>query len=231
MEMNLFPSFGSTEQVAKYIRDDFRWVLRDPLAPGLRPLPSDYHSLYSHIDLEAVTWYARDSNIPEMVPIIFYAMVIDDAAELGLSHRLTMDCMMWSMQKLDWGPVEAWLRDNDQRLRGAQASRPVDPPANPVLVGSSSRERTIPFSSAAEYVRDNLRWSIRKTSSLCPNLLPLLFMAYCPEFDHIVRTEGGKRKMVNFPNFTSAEMAAKYVHGTLRWPQRETSAQRPRPLP
>ena len=36
-----------------------------------------------------------------MVLVIFYAMVINDVAKLGLSHRLTMDCVMWVMGKLD----------------------------------------------------------------------------------------------------------------------------------
>ena len=60
--------------------------------------------------------YAHDSYIPEMVQRVFYAMVIDDTAELGLSRRLTMDCVLWAMRKLDWGPVEAWLMDKDKRL-------------------------------------------------------------------------------------------------------------------
>jgi len=37
-----------------------------------------------------------------MVQIIVYAVVIDDATKLGLSQRLTMDCVMWAMRKLDW---------------------------------------------------------------------------------------------------------------------------------
>ncbi|KAJ8431148.1 hypothetical protein Cgig2_026745 [Carnegiea gigantea] len=37
--------------------------------------------------------------------------------------------------------------------------------------------------------------------------------------------------MVHFPNFTSTEMAAEYVRETFRLHLRETSAQRPRPLP
>ncbi|KAJ8429886.1 hypothetical protein Cgig2_014166 [Carnegiea gigantea] len=117
--------------------------------------------------------------------IIFYAMVIDDAAELGLSRRLTMDC-------LNWGPVEAWLGDNDQRLRRAQSPCPTDPPTNPVLAGGPSRDMAT-FSpsfcdtvQAAEYVRDNLRWSVWETSSLRPNLLSLHFTAYYPEFADIV---------------------------------------------
>ncbi|KAJ8435431.1 hypothetical protein Cgig2_013929 [Carnegiea gigantea] len=68
----------------------------------------------------------------------FYAMVVDDAAELGLSHRLTMDCMIWAMQKLNWGRLESWLVDIDHRLRRAQASRRATlltaamPPSNPM---------------------------------------------------------------------------------------------------
>ncbi|KAJ8441091.1 hypothetical protein Cgig2_000352 [Carnegiea gigantea] len=40
---------------------------------------------------------------------------------------------------------------------------------------------------AAEYVRGNLRWSLRESSSLHPNLLPLHFVALCPEFDHTLK--------------------------------------------
>jgi len=101
MEMNLFPNFANTEQVAKYVRDSFRWALREPSTPGPRPLPPDYHCLCSRFDLGVVMRYAHDSNIPEMAQIIFYVMVIDDATELGLSRRLMMDCVMWAMRKLD----------------------------------------------------------------------------------------------------------------------------------
>ncbi|KAJ8438046.1 hypothetical protein Cgig2_014175 [Carnegiea gigantea] len=91
-----------------------RWSsFEDPMDPGPRPLPSDDHGLCPRFDLAVARRYAHDSHIPEMVPVIFYAMVIDDAAELGLSCRLTMDVVMWAMRKLDWGPVEAWLGDND----------------------------------------------------------------------------------------------------------------------
>ncbi|KAJ8433871.1 hypothetical protein Cgig2_021254 [Carnegiea gigantea] len=169
--MNLFPNCTSIKQAAEYVRDHFRWSLRDPSAPGPMSLPSDCHGLCPHFDLEVATRYARDSNTSEMVQIIFYAMVIDDAAELGPS---------------------LWLGDNDVRLRRAQASHPADPPTNPMLAGGLSRGRATSFPSfrgtvqAAEYVRDNLRWSVRETSSLRPNLLPLHFTAYCLEFDHIV---------------------------------------------
>ncbi|KAJ8433389.1 hypothetical protein Cgig2_019179 [Carnegiea gigantea] len=88
--------------------------------------------------------------------------------------------------------MEAWLGDNGRRLRRARPLVQPITPASPVLTGGPSRGRTTSFPTfrdtvqAAEYVRDNLPWSVRQSSSLHPNLLPLHFMAYYPEFDHIV---------------------------------------------
>ncbi|KAJ8428285.1 hypothetical protein Cgig2_027417 [Carnegiea gigantea] len=58
----------STEQAAEYVQDNFRWSLRDPSAPGPRPLPSDYHGLCRRFDLGVATRYAHDSNMLEMAP-------------------------------------------------------------------------------------------------------------------------------------------------------------------
>ncbi|KAJ8426452.1 hypothetical protein Cgig2_031101 [Carnegiea gigantea] len=62
-------------------------------------LPMDYHGLCPRFDLGMATRYAYGSNILKMVQAIFCAMVVEDAAKLGLSCRLTMDCMMWAMRK------------------------------------------------------------------------------------------------------------------------------------
>ncbi|KAJ8424042.1 LOW QUALITY PROTEIN: hypothetical protein Cgig2_023227 [Carnegiea gigantea] len=106
------------------------------------------------------------------------------------ARRLTMDVVMWATLKLDWGPVEAWIRDDDQRLRRAQAARPADSPTNPVLAGGPSKGRMSFFPSfhdtAVEYVRDNLHWTKREMLSLRLNLLPWNFSAYYPEFNHIM---------------------------------------------
>ena len=73
-------------------------ALREPSAPGPWPRSSNYRDLCPGFDLGVATRYAHDSHIPEMVKAIFYAMVVDDAIELGLSRRLSMDCMMWAMR-------------------------------------------------------------------------------------------------------------------------------------
>ncbi|KAJ8419943.1 LOW QUALITY PROTEIN: hypothetical protein Cgig2_020753 [Carnegiea gigantea] len=97
-----------TELVVEYVRDTFWWLLRE--ASALRPnlLPMDYHGRCPGFYLGVTTQYAQNSNIPEMVQAIFYAMVMNDTAELGLTSRLSTECMMWVMQQLNWNPIEFW---------------------------------------------------------------------------------------------------------------------------
>ncbi|KAJ8420615.1 hypothetical protein Cgig2_015472 [Carnegiea gigantea] len=80
---DLFPNFTSTEQAAKYVQDTCCWTLRESLAPDTKLLPMDYHDLCPHFDVRVATRYAHNFNIPEMVLAILYAMVVDDAVELG----------------------------------------------------------------------------------------------------------------------------------------------------
>ena len=44
-----------------------------------------------------------------MVQAIFYAMVINEVAERGLSSRDAMGCMMLDLQELTWDIVEMRL--------------------------------------------------------------------------------------------------------------------------
>ena len=80
--------------MTKYVLDHFRWSLRDPIDPGPRPFPSDYHGLCPGFDLEVARRYTHDLHIPVMVSVIFCATVINDATELGLFHMLTMDVVI-----------------------------------------------------------------------------------------------------------------------------------------
>ncbi|KAJ8436972.1 hypothetical protein Cgig2_012259 [Carnegiea gigantea] len=144
----------------------------------------------------------------------------NDAADLGLANRFTMVYVMWAMQKLDWGPAEAWLEDNDQRLLRAQASDPADSLVNPMLTGGPSRGRTSSFPSfrdivqAAEYFRDNLHWSKRETSSLRLNLLLWNFSAYCPRFKHIIAMQFAHAAQI--PKMVQAVSYAMAINDTAR---------------
>ncbi|KAJ8422196.1 hypothetical protein Cgig2_000661 [Carnegiea gigantea] len=87
----MFPNFSSTEQAVEYVRENFLWSLRESSA--LRPslLPENHHGLFPNFDLLMAMRYAHNSRISEMAQAIFYAMVLNDAAELGLSSRTAMD--------------------------------------------------------------------------------------------------------------------------------------------
>ena len=80
----------------------------------------DYYGLYSGFGLIVATQYAYDSNILKMLHVIFYAIVLNNVAELGLASRVSIYCMMWVTQKLDWAPIASWLGDIDYRLRRAK---------------------------------------------------------------------------------------------------------------
>ncbi|KAJ8432949.1 LOW QUALITY PROTEIN: hypothetical protein Cgig2_020579 [Carnegiea gigantea] len=73
-----------------------RWSERRKmiLFPNFTNTKEDYHGLWLSFNLDVATWYAHDSDIPEMVQAIVYAMVLNDKAELGLSCRIDMNYTM-----------------------------------------------------------------------------------------------------------------------------------------
>ncbi|KAJ8427838.1 LOW QUALITY PROTEIN: hypothetical protein Cgig2_029755 [Carnegiea gigantea] len=146
-------------EATEYVHDHFRRALRDPSALSPRLLPSDYHGLCPRFDLRVAPRYAHDSNTPKMVQIIFYAMVIDDATELGLSHRITMDCMIWAMRKLDWALWRPGSGIMTEEPRLLVQPIPRQTPGGPLRGRTTSFPTFRDIAQAAEYVRDNLRWS------------------------------------------------------------------------
>jgi len=70
-----------------------------------------------------------------MVHTIFYAMIMNTVAKLGLASKLSIKCIMWVMQKLDSAPIKFWLENIDCRLRRAQASWPANPPPDTTSLG------------------------------------------------------------------------------------------------
>jgi len=97
----MFPNFLRTKHTGEYVRENFLWPLRE--SSTLRPslLPEKHHGLFPNFDLLMVTWYAHNSRIPKMMQTIFYAIVLNDAAELGLLSRTAIDCMMSVLWELN----------------------------------------------------------------------------------------------------------------------------------
>ncbi|KAJ8428395.1 LOW QUALITY PROTEIN: hypothetical protein Cgig2_029018 [Carnegiea gigantea] len=112
----MFPNFLSTEQEADL-------------------LPKNHHGLYPNFDLLVAMWYAHNFRILEMRQAIFYAKVLNDVVELGLSSRIMMNYMMSVLRELNWAVIESWLWGIEERLRRAQIPRLVDLIANLVPAG------------------------------------------------------------------------------------------------
>ncbi|KAJ8420701.1 hypothetical protein Cgig2_012719 [Carnegiea gigantea] len=79
----------------------------------LRPslLPENYHDLCPNFNLLMAMRRAHNSRIPKMVQAIFYTMVLNDDAELGLSSRIAMDCMMSALRELNAQPPKNQFRE------------------------------------------------------------------------------------------------------------------------
>ena len=92
--MTSFPAFLDTTQAAKYVRDNFRWSLREYFALRLKLLPLNFHGLCLDFYLLVGMQFVHTAYIPKMVQAIFYAMVLNEVAELGLSSRAAMDRIM-----------------------------------------------------------------------------------------------------------------------------------------
>ena len=104
---------------------------------SLRPslLPENHHDLCPNFDLRVAVDYAHIFRIPDMMQAVFYAMVLNDAAELGLSSRVMVDAMMSVLRGLNWAVIESWLWGIEERLRKAQIPRLVGLITKPALAG------------------------------------------------------------------------------------------------
>ncbi|KAJ8441585.1 hypothetical protein Cgig2_023149 [Carnegiea gigantea] len=123
----MFPNFLRTKQAAVYATENFLWPLRESSTLRLSLLPENHHGLCPNFDLLVAIRYSHNSCIPEMMQVIFYAMVLNDAAELGLSSRIMIDCMMSVLWELNWAIIHQFLlrgRNKEFREGRAKEKRP-----------------------------------------------------------------------------------------------------------
>jgi len=71
--------------MADYVRESFIWHWKRATRPP-RPLPKDYHVLCPCFSLPEAEGSATDFELPEMVQATFYAMLLNDAVELGVVY-------------------------------------------------------------------------------------------------------------------------------------------------
>jgi len=95
--------------------------------------------------------FAYAAHIPEIVQAIFYAMMINDAAELRLIRREIKESLMLDLQELRWDIIKVWLLSIEDRLKDTQVPHLVgtvyNPQPHPAV---TSRLRDAPLLSSNE---------------------------------------------------------------------------------
>ena len=84
------------------------------------PLPDDYQYLWPHFSLPEAERTVVDFELPEMVQVTFYTMLLNDAAELGIVSSFLASDLRLTLEGLKWTPFEAWLSRTYRGLREAQ---------------------------------------------------------------------------------------------------------------
>ena len=84
------------------------------------PLPEDFHVLCLCFSLAQAEGAAAEFELPEIVQVTFYAMLLNEAFELGVAHDYMAESMKSSLVGLRWSTFEVWLDCMDEVIRGAQ---------------------------------------------------------------------------------------------------------------
>ncbi|KAJ8432114.1 LOW QUALITY PROTEIN: hypothetical protein Cgig2_027302 [Carnegiea gigantea] len=190
-----------TEEMADCVRENLQWHWRSASRPPC-PLPEDYRELCPHFALSKAEEAARDFELPEIVQATFYAMLLNDAIELGIVNGFIAADLKAFLEGLRWTSFESWMN----LFRGTASRTVPQGGAREPVIGAtcqkrigrvspwererdrqSERGKTIPFlnftSIAAEYIRDTFRWCLRESSALHPNPLPEDYHNLCPGFN------------------------------------------------
>ncbi|KAJ8442138.1 hypothetical protein Cgig2_011328 [Carnegiea gigantea] len=180
----VFPDFLSTEQAANHIRETFKGVTRPP-----RLLPKNYQDLCPYFDLAVVEEVARDFCILEMIQAVFYAMVVNEALELGvlsgdLAEHLKsalegLQCLIntpfYGRNTVDRS-IQEWGRERQAVKRRAQGRVTLHPL---LAMRSSHREpKKIPY-VVLIHEPDTPSWCSCEYSST-PSILSIEKEVICP---------------------------------------------------
>jgi len=63
---------------------------------------------------------AVEFELPEIVEMTFYAMLLNQTFELSVAHEYTAERMKSSLMGLRWSTFEVWMHNMDEVIRGAQ---------------------------------------------------------------------------------------------------------------
>jgi len=111
--------------MANYVRETFIWRWRGASRTP-RLLPEDFYVLCPCFSLAEAEVAAAEFDLPEIVQVMFYAMLLNKTLELGVAHEYTAKSMKSSLVGLRWSTFEVSMHIMDEVIRGAQLYRSPD---------------------------------------------------------------------------------------------------------
>ncbi|KAJ8423412.1 LOW QUALITY PROTEIN: hypothetical protein Cgig2_020949 [Carnegiea gigantea] len=111
-----FSPTRSMREMANYVRETFIWHWRSASRPP-PPLPEDCNVLCPCFSLAEAEAAAAESELPEIIQVIFYAMLLNEMLELGVVHEYTVERMRSLLVGLRWSTFEVWMRIMDEGVQ------------------------------------------------------------------------------------------------------------------
>ncbi|KAJ8435297.1 hypothetical protein Cgig2_026389 [Carnegiea gigantea] len=178
--ITVIPYDLNIEEMALHVWETFKWRLRSVARPPWS-LPENYRDLCSDFILADVEEAAHDFHIPELVQALFYAMVVNEALQLGILIRSMVEDLKAALQARD-----TWLQLNKSDILITRKLGPAAPGVGPRSTsseeeGTGSNDASPPSNShgtqkdsprAAIYEPGTPSWSNSEYSSI-PGILSI----------------------------------------------------------
>ena len=104
--------------MADHVRESFVWRWRSASRPS-RPLPEDFHALCPRFSLPEAEAAVANFELPKMVQATFYAVLLNEAVELGMASSFMAEGLKSALVGLRWSSFEVWMSCVDHELREA----------------------------------------------------------------------------------------------------------------
>jgi len=114
-----FPSIYITREMVDHMRESFIWCWRRASRPPW-PIPKDFHALCPRFSLSEAEGATYNFELPKMLQVTFYDMLLNEAVELGIVHGFIAEGLKSAVVGLRWSSFEVWMSCIDHELRGVQ---------------------------------------------------------------------------------------------------------------
>jgi len=84
----------------------------------------DYKELCTDFNLAVAEEYAQDYEVPDLPQVVFLAMLLNDAAKLGVLCGWMIVVMGLALKELRWNAFQVWIGHNRARIMEAHRQYP-----------------------------------------------------------------------------------------------------------